>query len=74
MRARSWPGAPGHRLLPASPGAGSYRKGQSALTDDIIRKWRKSSYSGQENTCVEILTPPPLKKPQFAIRRTPEAV
>jgi hypothetical protein len=27
-----------------------------------IRVWRKSSYSGADNGCVEILTPPPLGK------------
>ncbi|WP_308281921.1 DUF397 domain-containing protein [Streptomyces griseochromogenes] len=25
----------------------------------MIRTWCKSSYSGQENTCLELLTPPP---------------
>nr|WP_245238413.1 DUF397 domain-containing protein [Streptomyces roseochromogenus] len=24
----------------------------------MIRTWCKSSYSGQENTCLELLTPP----------------
>ncbi|EST27412.1 hypothetical protein M878_25785 [Streptomyces roseochromogenus subsp. oscitans DS 12.976] len=28
------------------------------MTDLVIRTWCKSSYSGQENTCLELLTPP----------------
>lgn len=27
-----------------------------------IRVWRKSSYSGADNGCVELLTPPPLPR------------
>ncbi|MFG2370558.1 DUF397 domain-containing protein [Streptomyces sp. NPDC048504] len=38
-----------------------------------IRVWRKSSYSGADNGCVEILTPPRRKGLRFATRRHPEA-
>ncbi|MFE7312818.1 DUF397 domain-containing protein [Streptomyces sp. NPDC057555] len=29
------------------------------MNETIVRVWRKSSYSGNENACLEILTPPP---------------
>ncbi|MEU7179905.1 MULTISPECIES: DUF397 domain-containing protein [Streptomyces] len=29
------------------------------MNETIARVWRKSSYSGNENACLEILTPPP---------------
>ncbi|MFH8586054.1 DUF397 domain-containing protein [Streptomyces celluloflavus] len=28
------------------------------MNEPIVRVWRKSSYSGNENACLEILTPP----------------
>ncbi|WP_308377743.1 DUF397 domain-containing protein [Streptomyces sp. ISL-98] len=29
------------------------------MIESIARVWRKSSYSGADNACVEVLTPPP---------------
>ncbi|WP_369393836.1 DUF397 domain-containing protein [Streptomyces sp. CG1] len=38
-----------------------------------IRVWRKSSYSGADNGCVEIQYPPPRREePPFAIPRRPK--
>nr|WP_250637351.1 DUF397 domain-containing protein [Streptomyces griseochromogenes] len=34
----------------------------------MIRTWCKSSYSGQENTCLELLTPPRQDRPPFVTR------
>ncbi|GAA3299108.1 hypothetical protein GCM10020295_36450 [Streptomyces cinereospinus] len=39
------------------------RRGHATLNETIIRVWRKSSYSGNENACLEILTPPPGQAP-----------
>ncbi|MGW1000188.1 DUF397 domain-containing protein [Streptomyces sp. NPDC002520] len=37
-----------------------------------IRVWRKSSYSGADNGCVEIMFPPPRRNgPRFVTRRCP---
>ncbi|WP_346779709.1 DUF397 domain-containing protein [Streptomyces sp. S3(2020)] len=35
--------------------------------------WRKSSYSGADNGCVELLTPPRCTEPPFATRSCPTA-
>ncbi|MGW0712232.1 DUF397 domain-containing protein [Streptomyces sp. NPDC002643] len=49
-----------------SPGyAGvSYRSrtGGRLVVSEPIRVWRKSSHSGADNGCVEMLTPPPLHR------------
>ncbi|MBT2451795.1 DUF397 domain-containing protein [Streptomyces sp. ISL-43] len=54
--------------MPACP-PGSHRRagthtngrerGAGTVSDAITRTWRKSSYSGNENACLELLTPPP---------------
>ncbi|MFD7062884.1 DUF397 domain-containing protein [Streptomyces sp. NPDC059906] len=36
-----------------------------------IRVWRKSSYSGADNGCVEIQTPPRRRELRFATQRCP---
>ncbi|MBT2506927.1 DUF397 domain-containing protein [Streptomyces sp. ISL-98] len=40
--------------------------------DPISRKWRKSSYSGADDGCVEILTPPPAGKAPIRDSKVPQ--
>ncbi|WP_268269546.1 DUF397 domain-containing protein [Streptomyces sp. MNU76] len=46
------------------------RRGHAALNETIIRVWRKSSYSGNENACLEILTPPHRARPLSGTPKT----
>jgi hypothetical protein len=44
------------------------------VTEPVNRVWRKSTYSGHNNTCVELLTPPPQDQAPIRNSQHPETV
>ncbi|WP_406288138.1 DUF397 domain-containing protein [Streptomyces sp. NBC_00209] len=41
------------------------------MTESIARTWRRSSYSGADNACMEILIPPPLGRAPIRDSKVP---
>ncbi|MFG2875130.1 DUF397 domain-containing protein [Streptomyces sp. NPDC048337] len=52
-------GPPGSWLRHSGAHDNGRERGAGTVSDAIARTWRKSSYSGNENACLELLTPPP---------------
>jgi hypothetical protein len=44
----------------------------TTMSETFIRSWRKSSHSGNENACLEILDPPPPGQAPVRDSRNPD--